>query len=177
MSMHMLAQVDWDSMSSALCGGVFALVCVYLGYRLERSQAEREKQRDARYRLLVLLRQLQVTIATAVNRKKLDGAGRSDSEQRYDDMVLKLALGESTRSLQDAILDRLRRHDALPELKDIRRALWCSGAGAERWLASLARAVKLMEKRVCPRLRACEDELYAELPEPVRRIIEHPEHP
>ena len=28
---------------------------------------------------------------------------------------------------------------------------------------------------MCPNLKACEDELYKELPEDVRRVIEHPE--
>jgi hypothetical protein len=173
--MRGLAQLGWHSMLSALCGGAFTLVCVYFSHRLQRSQADREQRKDAQYRLLVVLRQLQVVIATAVDRTKKDCADGSDARQRYDDMVLELALRESTRPLQDAIVNVLRRHDDLPELKDVRRALWCPGAGAERWLASLARAVELVERRVSPKLRAFEGELYAELPEQVRRAIEHPE--
>lgn len=173
--LHALAQVNWDVMLPALCGGAFALVCVYVGHRLHRSQAERDRLSDARYHLLVLLRQLQVQVATAVDRCKKNGGEVREAKRRYDDAVLKLALGETTQPLQNVILDTLRRHDNLPELRDVRRALWCPGAGAEKWLAAIREAIAVLEKRVCPRLRAMEDELYAELPENVRQVIEHPE--
>lgn len=176
------SQADDDMPESPMSEGMkialtaFAtLVCVYVGYRLQRSHARREKLSDARYRLLVLLRQLQVEIATAVDRTKVECAKKGDGNYPYHDKVLKLALGETTRQLQDAILDVLRRHDNLPELRDVRRALWCPGAGAEKWLLSLRKAVEFVEKRVCPKLRTLEDELYADRPEKVRRIIEHPE--
>lgn len=173
--MHVMGAANWDSMLPALCGGAFALVCVYAGHRLQRSHAKRERLRDTRYRLFVLLRQLQGEIATAVDRAKIECAKKGNGSNRYNDMELKLALGETTRPIQDAILDVLRRHDNLPELKDVRRALWCPGAGAEKWLAAIREAIAVLEKRVCPRLRALEDELYAELPENVRQVIEHPE--
>jgi hypothetical protein len=175
MTMYALAQVNWDSMLPALCGGAFALMCVYVGHRLDRGQARREGLRDARYRLMVLLRQLQVEIGTAVDRAKVECAKKGDGNYPYHDKVLKLALGETTRPIQDAILDVLRRHDNLPELVDVRRALWCPGAGAEQWLLSLRKAVTVLEKRVSPKLRACDDELYAELSAPIRQAIEHPE--
>ena len=174
MIMQALAQLGWDSMLAALCGGAFALVCVYVGHRLQRSQAERKQRKDAGYRLLVTLRQLQVVIATAVDRAKVDCDKKDDAPYSYYDKIVKLELRETTRPLHDAILNILRRHDDLPELKDVRRALSCRG-GAEQWLGSLAKAVELVEKRVCPKLRACEDELYAELPKQIRRAIEHPE--
>ncbi len=173
--MQGLAQIGWDSMVPMVCSGVFGLAGVYLGYHLQRGQAGRQTLRDARYRLLVLLRQLQVRVATAVERCKEDCASDSDAKRRYEDAPLKLVLGETTRPLQDAILDVLRRHDRLPELKDVRRALWCPGAGAEKWLAAIRDAIAVLERRVCPRLRALEGELYAELPENVRQVIEHPE--
>lgn len=66
--MQGLAQIGWDSMVPMVCSGVFGLAGVYLGYRLQRGQAGRQTLRDARYRLLVLLRQLQVQVATAVDR-------------------------------------------------------------------------------------------------------------
>jgi hypothetical protein len=170
-----LGHVSWDSLWSALCGGLFALACVYVGHRLERSRTERQRQSNARYRLLVLLRQLQAAIANAVQRSNRDCAEQGDAERRYKDSLLKLVLNESTRSLQDAVVDLLRQNDDLPELTHVRRALWCPGQGVEQWLASITEAVRAIEQRVCPKLRACEAELYAELPEPVRQIIEHPE--
>jgi hypothetical protein len=173
--MHVLGEASWDSMLPALCGGAFALVCVYAGHRLDRGQARRERLRDARYRLLALLRQLQVEIGTAVDRAKVECARKGDGNYPYHDKVLKLALGETTRPIQDGILGVLRRHYNLPELRDVRRALWCPGTGADKWLMSLRKAVALLEKHVSPKLRALEDELYAELPAQVRQAIEHPE--
>lgn len=175
MTVLALAEVSWDSMLPALCGGAFALVCVYFDRRLHRSEERRERLRDARYRLLVLLRQLQVEIATAVDRAKVECAKKGNGSYHCDHMVIKLSLRETTRPLQDAILDILRSHDNLPELRDVRRAVWCPGVGADKWLMSLRNGVALLEKRVSPKLRALEDELYAELPEQVRQAIEHPE--
>jgi hypothetical protein len=173
--MQALAQLGWDSILPSLCSGVFALAGVCLGYLLQRLQACHDRRKDTRYRLLDILRQLQVVIATAVDRAKKECDSGSNPRERYNDMVLKLALGETTRPLQDAVLDTLQKHDSLPELKEVRRALWCPGSDGKRWLALLAKAVEALEVRVSPKLKACDEELYGELPEDIRRIIEHPE--
>ena len=173
--MIVLGKINWDSMLHTICNGVFLLAGVSLGGFLERSRVKRERLKDTRYRLLVLLRQLQVQIATEVNRRKLECTKDGNGSFGGIDMMLKLVLGEVTHPLQNEILDVLRRHDRLPELKIIRQALWCPGVGAEKWLVAITKAISVLEQCVCPRLRALENDFYAELPENIREAIEHPE--
>jgi hypothetical protein len=167
--------VAWANLISgfvgAIIGGTFALLAVWLQHHL----SWRERRRNARYRLLCTLRDLQKMIGAEVTRVQTEHHTADDYEKRLNDIVLKMALNTTTRGLHDKILDILRENDGLPELQYVRRALWCPGAGAQKWLESISKAIKDLEMLVCPHLRRYEEELYQELPDDIRRAIEHPE--
>ncbi len=155
----------------AIIGGAFALLAVWL----ERYLSYRESRNNARYRLLRSLRDLQKMVGAEVTRVRAEHPNGDNDEKKLNDIILKMALNTTTRGLQDSILDILRENDELPELRYVRRALWCPGAGAKKWLESINKAIRDLEKMICPHLRRCEEELYQELPDDIRQAIEHPE--
>ena len=170
-----MTQIDWTQLGTAVVGVLGTLGGVYAGVFLQRRQTHKDNRRNARYRLLVGLRELQRIVGGAVARAQAEHRDGSNGEKELNDSILRLVLSSTTRELQDSILDILREDDGLPEIRHIRRALWCPEAGAQRWLESLNEAIRDLEKVVSPRLRECEEELYRELPEGIRRAIEHPE--
>lgn len=170
-----MTEIDWTQLGIAAFGVLGTLGGVYVGAFLQRRQTHQDNRRNARYRLLVGLRKLQRMVGESVARVQAEHRNADNCEKELNDSVLRLALSSTTRELQDSILDILRENDGLHELRLIRRALSCPEPGAQRWLESLNEAIRDLEKVVCPRLRECEEELYRELPEGVRRIIEHPE--
>jgi hypothetical protein len=130
--------------------------------------------KNARYRLLINLRHLQNSVGQEVARVR-NQYGDNENIARYNDAVSKLALNYTTSGLQDKTLDILRENDDLPELTFVRRALWCPGTGARNWLNLLKGAITKLEKVVSPNLLRCEQELYGELPDDVRSVIESPD--